>query len=85
MLKLRCPKKLELACWKATRGLYSRCVFTAEVIPYQEYWKGHYSRKLELYCHVPSPEHTRSHISKTPGFFADFAVILVHSACLMHY
>ncbi len=26
------------------------------------------------------------HISTTPGFFADFAVILVHSAaCLMHY
>ena len=28
-----------------------------------------------------APEHTRSYIS---GFFADFAVILVHSACLMH-
>ncbi len=23
----------------ATRGLYSRCVFTAEVISYQEHWK----------------------------------------------
>ncbi len=26
------------------------------------------------------PEHTRNHISDTSGFFADFAVILVHSS-----
>ncbi len=26
-----------------------------------------------------APEHTRSHISKNPGFFADFAVIMSHA------
>ncbi len=40
---------------------------------------------IVLLFHVPcfsyAPEHTRNHISETPVFFA---VILVHSACLMH-
>ncbi len=37
MLKLRCrikAKKLELARWTS----YTRPLFTAEVIPYQEHW-----------------------------------------------
>ncbi len=82
MLKLRCrikAKKLKLAHWTSyTQSLYSRCVFTAEVIPYQEHWKR--ITKVESYnvemmlLYFLAYHSPRSHISKTPGFFA---VILV--------
>ncbi len=51
MVKLRCQikakaKKLKLAL--TTRGLYSRYVFTAEEIPYQEH--GHYNTIVAALC-----------------------------------
>ena len=39
-------RSLNLHVGLDTRGLYSRCIFTAEVIPYQEHWKR--TTKVEL-------------------------------------
>ncbi len=78
-------KKLKLARWTSYA---SRCIFTAEVLPYHEHWKRITKARIMIVvvasfsCSLLflTPEHTRSwsHFSKTPG--CDF---LVHGALLI--
>ncbi len=75
MLKLRCKakaKKLELAHRTIIiRGAYLRNIGTGALK-----YKARIKIVASFSCALLILAYYRSHISKTPGFYADFAVIL---------